>query len=1039
MTMLIRLYFIALMVLINIHPVRSQQSAIAEVPRQFQTYPFSDPDPIPVLTSNPKIYPYHRFDGYGHKPVQREWKVVTLENAQVQVFVLPEVGGKVWGAIDKHNGQEFIYRNEVMKFRNIAMRGPWTSGGIEFNFGIIGHHPATATPVDYLWRENPDGSVSCFVGNLDLPSRTYWRVEISLPPDKAYFETKALHYNSTPFTHSYYNWMTAAAVARQDLEFYTPGHLYLKHSGEAKPWPFDEKGRNLAKYRENNFGPSKSYHVVGEYNDFFGGYYHDDHFGFGHWSRYDEMPGQKLWIWALSRSGGIWEDLLTDSDGQYIEFQAGRLFDQYSPEDHLNPITQAPFPSHTYDSWREIWFPVRELGGITDASELGAMHMVTKDGQLETKVNSFQAMEARLVITKNGGEAESRQISLDPQKVFRHSMAVAKGDSIQLMIPELKLAYDNYTVDTLARPFEYPNIKSDSSSASWYNSSMEALEYRQFQQALQGFQSVLDKDPHHLEARTQLAALHFRRGETKQALKEVQFALGLDTYDPGANYLAGNIYFEIKDWTNALESLGWAARSMEYRSAAYTQMAMVNLNLTEYHDALHYAEKALKFNLENISALQAKTLAYQRLGMHQSAIETVDRILEIDPLNYFGNWEKHGELGHILHNEFPHQSYLELAMDYLSRGEPDKARILLEASSSLISKIWLAWTEPKQTAESLKSLVAEPIRFVFPFRRETIPVLQWAVQQHDHWKFKYLLALNYWGKGREQEAFDLLQACDDLSDDGVFYASRALLQEKLTGDPSLDDLEKALELDPDQWRHWSNLITYHQKQGNFQQQFNLASDAVKKWPDNYNLGLSRAQALLYQGDYLGSIQQLAKLNILPFEGASASRAIYQQAHILRASQLIDKEDYLPAIEVLEAAKEWPEHLGVGKPYEPDHRQIDWLLAHCYAKVNKVKEAEQLHQNIVHYSLSNPNSQPQGVLLGWLIAYGKGMTEETERLAEALKKYQHKEDNRWGRWAYLTTLEGHNDENEQLWRALKQQQPLEHKIIEQLLSIIKFNK
>ncbi len=39
-----------------------------------------------------------------------------------------------------------------MKFRNISLRGPWTSGGIEFNFGVIGHTPATATPVDYVTK-----------------------------------------------------------------------------------------------------------------------------------------------------------------------------------------------------------------------------------------------------------------------------------------------------------------------------------------------------------------------------------------------------------------------------------------------------------------------------------------------------------------------------------------------------------------------------------------------------------------------------------------------------------------------------------------------------------------------------------------------------------------------------------------------------------------------------------------------------------------------------------------------------------------------
>jgi hypothetical protein len=28
-----------------------------------------------------------------------------------------------------------VLYNNVVKFRDIAMRGPWTSGGIEFNFG----------------------------------------------------------------------------------------------------------------------------------------------------------------------------------------------------------------------------------------------------------------------------------------------------------------------------------------------------------------------------------------------------------------------------------------------------------------------------------------------------------------------------------------------------------------------------------------------------------------------------------------------------------------------------------------------------------------------------------------------------------------------------------------------------------------------------------------------------------------------------------------------------------------------------------------
>ena len=40
------------------------QSTIKEYSKNLITYDFNDPNPIPILTSNPKIYPYFTFDGY---------------------------------------------------------------------------------------------------------------------------------------------------------------------------------------------------------------------------------------------------------------------------------------------------------------------------------------------------------------------------------------------------------------------------------------------------------------------------------------------------------------------------------------------------------------------------------------------------------------------------------------------------------------------------------------------------------------------------------------------------------------------------------------------------------------------------------------------------------------------------------------------------------------------------------------------------------------------------------------------------------------
>ena len=254
---------------------------------------------------------------------------MTLENEFITVTVLPEVGGKVWGAIEKSTGKEFVYMNHAMKFRSIAIRGPWTSGGIEHNFGLdLGHAPWAASPVDYILTNNPDGTVSCVVGGLDLASRSEWRVRINLSDDKAYFETEALWFNPLSLHQAYLSWEVAAYRGNDNLQVYYPGNYHIGHNGLASPWPIDSKGRDLSFYKNNKFGNSKSYHVVGDYRNWFGGYWDNLSFGFGHWSLYSDSPGKKLWVMSIARDGAIWEDLLTDNEGSSIEGQSGVKLNQ---------------------------------------------------------------------------------------------------------------------------------------------------------------------------------------------------------------------------------------------------------------------------------------------------------------------------------------------------------------------------------------------------------------------------------------------------------------------------------------------------------------------------------------------------------------------------------------------------------------------------------------------------------------------------------------------------------------------------------------
>lgn len=963
-------------------PAKAQSVAIKEEIQSLDTYGFAKPNPVPILAENPKIFPYFNFEEYEHTSKKKDWKVVTLENDYIKVMILPEIGGKVWGAIEKSTGEEFLYKNEVVKFRNIAMRGPWTSGGIEFNFGIIGHHPSTATPVDYITRTNADGSVSCIVGSTDLPSNTSWTVEIRLEKDKVYFETNASWYNASPLPEAYYNWMTAAAVASEDLEFFIPGNAYVEHNGDAHPWPIDTKGRNLALYKNNDFGPAKSYHIVGQYNDFFGGYYHDRNFGFGQWAPYEEMPGQKLWLWALSRSGGIWEDLLTDSDGQYIEFQAGRLLDQYSGG-AINPISQVGFDPYMMDKWHEIWFPYKEIGGMVDASEEGVLNVEKNGSQLKIGLNALQNLNSEIKVILNGETAFSEELDLKPMGIFSKSLPIKTSDSIHVFVEGTELSYTNDPkVNLLKRPFYSDTDLKISASEQLFADGAEALEFREYDLAHKKLSELIRLDPSHRASHIKLAELEYRKTDYKTSLQLANTVLRMDTYDSGANYMAGIAYRAMNDTINALESLGWAARDAKYRSVAYAQMAELYLASKNYKRAKIYARKALDFNTYNLNARKVMAVYARKNDEKREFEKEIDAISEIVPLDQFAKTEKAFMEGQdptlALTNEFPSETLLGLALQYVRMGLPKEAlRIVDQDKKDTKNKLWKAFllrnTDTAISNTLLENIANDNVDFVSPYRRETLAVLEWAAQQSASWKFNYFLAQNYLAVGQFERGKSLLKALGNRPDSDIFYRFRA----KMTGDDDAEsaskDLTKALKMQPQDWKVWEENIQFHLKNTDYDEAYALSKKAYSKFPKNYNIGLAHAKGLLNTGRFEKVLSVLAASQVLPYEHASESRDIYERAHIGIVKSHLQKKNYQQAIQLLKKSKEWPENIGVGKPYNPDERAQDYLLAFALEKTGEIEKSSALLDGVVEQSLNHQNANSFNHFYG-LLAMKKSLDE-----------------------------------------------------------------
>lgn len=969
----------------------SQEAQITEEKRTIRTYPFSDPDPLPILSRDIRLYPYFAFDGFTDRGRDQEWTVVRLENAYLSVTVLPQVGGKVFGAREKSTGREFIYTNDALKFRRIALRGPWTSGGIEFNFGVVGHAPSTATPVEYLTRNNTDGSVTCFVGSLDLPSRTRWTVAITLPKEAAYLETQAFWYNPTAFDQSYYSWSTAAVGATTDLHYDYPGTSVVQHSTSAEnaPWPVTKEGRDISWYRQNGFEGSKSYFVFGDYAPQFGAMRADSGFGLGHWALYDDMPGRKVWIWSLARDGAIWENLLTDRRGQYSEPQAGRL---------LSQVDHEFFPAYTGDSWRELWFPVMEIGPLTAASPWAVLGLTRSGDSLHVALGALRPIDDTVTVHADGRVIRRSHITLKPLE--RRLLALPGGTGyIRVSLGDGKLDYDEDPASRrVTRPIRYAT-PGRNSAEELFRSGQLCEKERRYGEALEDYRACLRMEPRHLAALTRVALLYGRRGEADRGLPYAADALMLDKFNPAANYAYGVLARELGRTVDAKETFGWAARSLEFRSNAFCQIAELCGAENNWSMALEYSAKSLRFNASNGNALVMRAVALRKLGRMQEASATLHELLQFDPFNHQARFESHlvapGELSAEafaagIRTEIAHESYLETAAAYLRLGLRGEAlQVLALAPDHPMVDYWRgflsAQDDPAAGRRLLERAEKQPMAFVFPFREEELPILRWAVRERpSSWKPRYYLALALWGKGRKEEALESMNECKD-ADAGSFYVARALLRKDLQRGDALADLEKAVSMDRNSWRPWHHLIAHCASAGLSAKGLEYARQALRLHPDQVVLQMDRAAALYEGRRYVECLDALSRMTVLPYEGSWEAHDLFVRANLRLALLALKEGRFDDCRSFVAASKEFPERLGTGRPWEPDFRLQDFLTYRALLVEGRQDEARRCLDTIARYTQTHSPHWGTEHFIG-LISLGHAhRADDADTLARAWQK------------------------------------------------------
>ena len=883
------------------------------------TYPYGDPDPV---ARTGKIYPYWRFQGFSRESVRQTWKMVVLENAYLRVKIFPEIGGKLWSIYDKKAGKELVYDNDVVKFRDISLRGPWTSGGIEFNYGVIGHAPSCASPVDWDTEYKDDGSVSCYVGVMDMTSRSRWTVEINLPSDAAWCRTGSIWYNLSGEWQPYYSWFNSAVETADDLILTYPADNAVGHKGELLTYPLNESGTDISVLGNQAYGKDKSYHMIGSHKSYFGAYYPSSDWGSMHWSLRDEKLGRKYFTWAQSSQGSIWVDLLTDSRPQYVELQSGRLYNQNEfGSCASSPYRQVLFTPYGTEGWNEYWFPYSGIGKVGNATLDAVISTDRKGRNSIVGIYPLRAYSGEVSVSDENGEIlYSGSANLRTSEVF----------SLEFKGVPATIKFGRKTVWTsddgkVDRPQQRNASYTPSETEKFTLLARDCMGLRMFGEAENYADSALVCDNCNIGALCLKSALLYRKMDYAGAYKCSDAALAIDQYCQEAGYFGALAAVALGKNTDAMDRFEIAAiGGGALRGACMTELARLHFRLGDAELAAGYARKALLSNSRNITAMMilAETGDSSRL----------EQIRTIDPLNHYPAARKFldgkisaSELAATFKDELPWEDYIELALFYHSLGLDTEAAGLLDVvpDRNILTALWSAYL--KKDSAAVSKALCESIDYAFPFRAESAKMLQWAASVDGSWKCRYLLALLKANFGYNEEAAALLAGND--SDYAPYYAFRYSLSN------STDDLRRSFELEQNNPQYRRMLAIDLIEKGEFSEATDLLEAFYSEHPDDFKTGDALMDAYIGLGRFKDAEKIIDSIVYLPFEGQRGSHDKYRHIKLHLAAIACDEGKYDDALALVDEALQWPERLGAGKPYDDliDTSLEEWVRGQITAR------------------------------------------------------------------------------------------------------------
>jgi len=924
-----------------------------------------------------RVYPYPMSDVLTNERSEATYQMVYLENDYVKISVLPQFGGRIFSALDKTNNYDYFYKQTVVKPALIGTLGAWMSGGVEWNFPHH-HRPTTLLPVDYWIERHPDGSATLWTADTERRHRMRLYLSITLHPDRSYVEVMIHPFNQSPLVHSFLYFANPAVHVDSTYQvIFPPDVEYVTQHAkrEFSEWPVSfshyggrqYEGVDISEWK--NLPSPVSFFAWNPQSDYFAGYNHGLQAGVAYVANHHIAPGMKFFAWGNNEQNLMWDTMLTDTDGSYLELMAGAYSNNQPDYSWLQP----------YEAKRvmQYWFPIRELEGMKFANLNGALNIeLSPEGVAKVRLNATTLYKgAKVVLQVSGKAVHEETIDIDPANPYRSEISVPAGTAEHDLTIALHssegdelMAYSPVRKTGLARPEAVTPPPPPEEIKTVEELYLAGLRLNQFYNAVIDahpyYEEALRRDPGDYRVNTQVGILYLKRLMWTEAEQSLKVAVERITHhytmpkDGEAFYYLGLALMAQGKPAEAYDNFYKATWSVEWHSPAYFSLAQIDCRRGKFSRALKHVERSISTNTENLKALNLRAVILRKLNRLEDAKLQVEDVIRKNPLDL----QSRNELTHLLRAEGRKQAaeseleslkkvmrgeaqaYLELATFYGNCGFWDESIEVLEridldqaqgGSSYPMVYYYLSyyWAQKGDKSKAVQYSVRGgemPPDYCFPFRAESLDVLTSArrLNSGDARAPYYLGNLLYDHQPeRAKKAWEDSLGLDDSF--SIIHRNLALAYKQVDGDvqKAIASMERAVDIAPDDPRLYYELDVLYEDGGVSLDRRREVLERNQVVVNGRVDSLTRLVLVYVQsGDWDKAIGVLGGHHYNRWEGGGLVRRLYVDAHLLRGGKRLDDGDPKAALSDFQAADSFPPNLEQGRPASnPRSAQVYYYL------------------------------------------------------------------------------------------------------------------